>query len=180
MRVINGCLVAAVVAALLPQVLPGTGTVSGIMIIASAVVAFCAYLFGRASDLSHKEQVRSVELQSAVIEGDLVALEEAARVDEVFLPARSEKLEPTVWVSSTLAGHARRLELANLNRAILDTQHRAILEAQRAALAEAERLAETMLVWFDEKNGNVQLAPRRKGARKVPRSSQVLGSRLVH
>jgi hypothetical protein len=185
LRVINGCLVVGVVAALLPQVMPHAESISGIMIVASAVVAFCAYLFGHV-DASQKEKVPAVEAHSFEVEADFPAIDElvpaeAVPAEEVFLPEVTNTLaEPRVWVASNPWGFARRLSITNLNRFILESHQRAISDAEQRILDTERLLGETMMVWFDEKNSNVYLTQKRKSARKVPRSSQVIGSRLVH
>jgi len=190
MRVINGCLIVGLVASLLPQVLPNLQVVSAILIIGSGVAAFCAFLFGQTTaEGTAREEVRALADQrppaiqdAPAVQGD-PAIQGAPDVytdqmslDEVFLPEfagrRSVTVDPVVWLSEL--ADIDRLATANLNRTIyrLHGQHHFKLGS--------------ILLWFDEKNSNVQIAPITKLKRKVPRSLtpfeglQMGRSRTVH
>ncbi|WP_426608514.1 hypothetical protein [Bradyrhizobium sp. McL0616] len=175
MRVINSCLVLGVAAALLPQAIPHAGGISAILVVASAAVAFGTYLFGpRSHAVSHDEQ--------AVAEGNYLREQSAdfasqheqiMHADEVAFKnfPKNVDVEP-VWMARVdTKAFAKQFYTTTFNRSI----------AQRR-----EQPPRAVIVYFDEKNENVQLIKTSKGARKVPRSGasledvSVIGSRRLH
>jgi hypothetical protein len=170
MRVINGCLVVGVAAALLPQVLPQVGGVSAILTVASAAVAFGAYLFGQvpADEATREEKHRSENDCLPIPEHPTSQLtEEAVEASEVVFADFSEGVgDPAVWLSPMPS--------------------RALVKAHFRRRTVEPRAVQVMLYWYDEKNSNVHVVQTRKASRKVARSLgpfedvPVLGSRLLH